>query len=503
MHSIFETPELISMICADLPPCLMLVSKQFFHGILPYHWNQTAMRNLFMRGLIPATWTRRDGKIHASTSQTLTPENMARFHFYAPFIKVLFFDSPLEIEDWDPLITYSQKIKLLPNLVTLECWEPDLQVLSMSLSDSTRIIHFSQHPISLTRNTLAFIASRCSTIRELCLHPMASKQDVVHLTVEDIPQQLFTPISEFRELRTLSTNTAVLQSHALKLISQLPNLVDLHISDGFLLGARPNLRLSHALPANAFPSLRTLRIVLDTFQDVKRFWDLIPLKMLSEVCISIKSASSNDQAQFIPSLCHGSPQIRGLSLTFPSESGDGNLYSIQADMFECLRNLPLDRFFSVSCAKLDFENAWDQVAASWPLLGDIRCTDQPARVQDLMMLSTKLPSLSSVRCDFDLTHMASVIERGWQPIGDPTRYSKLEQLIVIRLVELQELASESSPYDLYDLAKFFAYFWPNANFRAPIYGNGPIGDDERVYQNELFDMFTNLIETHAHSFRNS
>ncbi|KAG8724852.1 hypothetical protein FRC09_013020 [Ceratobasidium sp. 395] len=99
--------------------------------------------------------------------------------------------------------------------------------------------------------------------------------------------------------------------------------------------------------------------------------------------------------------------------------------------------------------------------------------------------------------------MASVIGRGWQPIGDPTRYSKLEQLIVIRLVELQELASESSPYDLYDLAKFFAYFWPNANFRAPIYGNGPIGDDERVYQNELFDMFTNLIETHAHSFRNS
>ncbi|KAG8723952.1 hypothetical protein FRC09_001061 [Ceratobasidium sp. 395] len=486
----------------------MLVSRHFFYGILPHYWKRATMLDLFMRGLIPATQTRNERRIYVSISQTLTFENMARFHFYAPFIKMFSlnsFSASLRVEDWGPLITYSQEIELLPNLVVFEGWKPDLQPLSAFLSGSIRIIQLGSQYVSLTMDVLAFIATRCPAIHELEFYPGSTKP-AANPTIEDIPQQTFAPMSEFRELRSLSTSTAVLQSHALHLVSQLPNLVDLEIKDGYL-HADSNLLLSHALPANSFPSLRTLHVDLETFQDVEKFWDLIPLKMLSEVHISIRSPGSNDQIRFIPSLCRGSPQIRGLLLDFRGESVGDNaiepVYTIQTDMFECLGNLPLDRFFSLTAARLDFENAWDRMAASLPRLGEIRCINQLASVDDLLMLSSNLPNLSIVECDFDLTHMASVVERDWQPCRDLPRYPKLKQLI-IRPVELKELAFEDSPYDLYDLAKFFAYFWPNVDLSTSTAVDEDVGSgrEDWVYENGLFNMFKKLIKSHAHSFRN-
>ncbi|KAG8794138.1 hypothetical protein FRC12_000408 [Ceratobasidium sp. 428] len=469
------------------------------------------MADLLTRSLIPATcaW-RGKSQIHASISQTLTPENMARFHFYAPFIKTFWLSSCqvlLEAEDWHTLTTYSQKTKLLPNLITFTCWKPDPQAFSVFLSDSTRIIHSGQHYTSLAGGVLARIASGSPAIHELKLYPTPD-EEVAHSAIEDIAQQMFAPMSEFRQLRTLTTGTAMLQPCALQLISRLPNLVELRIEPVWPnRSARFNSPLSHALPEDAFPSLRALRVAFDTSQDVKRFWDLIPLKALTEVYIMVRLASSNNQAPFIPSLCRGSPQIRGLHLEFPaveSDGGDSNeaIYGIQADMFEYLGKLPLDRFLSLTFAKFDFENAWNGIAVAWPCIGEIRFPHQPARIEHLMTLSTNLPNLTIVECDFDLAHMVSVVEHNWQPIGDLTRYPKLKQL-TIQSGKLKELAYNKY-HRLYDSARFLGYFWPNVDVSTSITDEDPdleTGYDEWIYEAGLFNMLTNLIKSHARSFR--
>ncbi|KAG9118619.1 hypothetical protein FRC07_006784 [Ceratobasidium sp. 392] len=432
---------------------------------------------------------------------------MSRLHFYAPFIKEFWVDSSrptsLEVDDWDPLLAYSETTELLPNLVELVCLRSGLEALSVFLSGSTQIIDLTSLDILSTSDILADVASGCPTVRELKFFVASSFDN--SLTVEDLPLQTFASLSEFHNLRSLSSSTAILQPHALELLAQLPKLADLRIEAGYF-HFDCSILLRHRLPAGSFPSLVTLHVDFETPQDVKNFWDFIPLNALTEVRIYMESTGDGDQSQFFPSLCRGSPLIRALSIDFPRQDNEnGQVHGITADMFEYLGRLPLDLFFSTTFAKFDFDNAWEKVAISWPRVQEIRCIHQKAHLKDLMMLSASLPNLFRIECDFDLTHMASTIEHNWEPVGYLPIYTRLKQLF-IKPPKLKELASSDSPHDLNDSARAFAYFWPNARISISIQAEDEaetLPDDcDYIYEDGLFNMFTKLIAAYVRSFHN-
>ncbi|KAG8779307.1 hypothetical protein FRC12_024434 [Ceratobasidium sp. 428] len=501
MDRVFKTPELVSMICAHLPPQFMLVSRHFFHGMLPHHWETTKVSSLFTRGLIPADWVRQDKKTEVLLSRPLTPESMSRFHFYAPFIKIIelgFFAASLNLNDWSPLIAYAQTTRLLPNLVQVAYVGPELEPLTVFLNSSVRMINLSSLRVSFVKEVLDHIAIICPEAHQLEFYP-SSGHYIDNFSLEDIPSQTFVSLAKFRDLRRLTSGVAILQSHSLQLLAELPYLAFLQVEAGYLHEVK-NVQLCRQLPADSFPSLTILNIDLPTSQDVKRFWDLVPLKKLIEVHIFIQSADDSDQMQFIPSLCRGSPLIRALLLDFPRSGDSEPLYRIGADMFEHLRRLPLNHFFSVTYARLDFERPWNTLAMAWPQIQEIRLINQPANLEDFMSLSASLPNLSTIECDFSFAKMANDIERNWEPTENSRFYPGLKRFI-IKQPEIKDLAASKSR-TLDDLAKFFAYFWPSAQTTISLsieseLGPGPGG---WIYEDGLFNLFTRLVKAHVRAF---
>ncbi|KAG8724855.1 hypothetical protein FRC09_013023 [Ceratobasidium sp. 395] len=425
---------------------------------------------------------------------------MSRFHFYAPFIKIIelgFFRVSLDLDDWSPLITYAQTTRLLPNLVQVIYLGPELDPLTIFLNSSARMINLASLSVSFVKDILDHIATLCPGAHQLKFYP-SSDQYTDNFSLEDIPSQTFASLAKFRDLRHLTSSLAVLQSHSLRLLAELPNLAFLHVESGYLHDVN-NVELCYQLPADSFPSLTTLHIDL-TSQDVKRFWDLVPLKKLAEVHIFIQSADGGDPTQFIPSLCRGSPRIKALLLDFPIGDDDEPVYSIGADMFEHLARLPLDHFFSVTYARLDFERPWEKLAMAWPKIQEIRLIHQPTSLEDFMALSASLSNLLTIECDFSFTEMANNVKHSWEPTEGSRFYPKLDRFI-IKQPELKDLATSES-HNIDDLARFFACHWPNARILTSIaveseLGTGP---DGWIYEDGLFSLFKKLIKAHVRDF---
>ncbi|KAG9128013.1 hypothetical protein FRC07_006373, partial [Ceratobasidium sp. 392] len=301
--------------------------------------------------------------------------------------------------------------------------------------------------------SLAYVASVAPNIRKIEIYPgyPGSEGLTDSQSIENIPEQTFASLCNLSDLRSLVVNVAVFQPYALQLIAQLPRLADLWIKAGYC-GPYCGLLLQHKLPAGSFPSLVTFHIDFEVPREVKRCWDLIPLAMLTEVHIFIHSANGEDQSMFIPSLCHVSPLIRELVLDFAKPGEDEPIHIIQAEMFDYLRRLPLDRVFSVTPAKVDVDDPWDKIAASWPRLKEVRCLYQPMLLEGFMMLSENLPNLHRLECDLDMVDMADAVERGWKPVGHPPFYLNLSELTIWPL-ELKTWAASDIPNDLNDMAR--------------------------------------------------
>ncbi|KAG9102926.1 hypothetical protein FRC06_000777 [Ceratobasidium sp. 370] len=442
---------------------------------------------------------------------------MARFHVYAPFIKSLSFDQgvdSVEVPNWEPLVSYSQGSELLPNLVQFTCRKLDFRALDVFLSGSTRIVRI-YGPLTepqlldapATSQLLEHLGHKCPNIHKLEFY--SKSDELAELQgAQDNLAQTFALLPHFRDLRNLTSTPAIIQPPVLPLLAQMPNLVDLCICvKGNTLPWDSSLR--ERLPADSFPELKKLALSLETSRDVKRFWELIPLASLNEVYITMRSEAGNE-SQFIPTLCQASPQIRGLRLTFPRRldpgEEDGPIHQIDISMFERLARLPLDMIFSIGNAKFNFDDAWAKIAQAWPGLRDICCLRQPACLSDLTLLSSALPNLYRLECDLDLNHAVRTVRPEWQPVEQPHFYPKLIDLI-IRQFELRELAL-SYDYDLSDLARVFAYLWPNVRVQSiQQFSSGELEEDlERIerddwkYKQALFDMFNKLIRSHVRSF---
>ncbi|KAG8723941.1 hypothetical protein FRC09_001050 [Ceratobasidium sp. 395] len=360
------------------------------------------------------------------------------------------------------------------------------------------MINFSSLSVSSVKHVLDHIAIICPGVHQLTFYP-SSDRYIDNFSLEDIPSQTFASLAKFRGLRRLDSGIAILQSHSLQLLAELPYLAFLRVESGYLHDVK-HVQLCHQLPPDSFPSLATLHIDLPTPRDIKRFWDVVPLKKLIEVHITIQSADDDDQMQFIPSLCRGSPRIKALLLDFPMGDDDEPVYSIGADMFEHLERLPLDHFFAVTYARLDFERPWDKLVMAWPKIQEIRLIHQPTSLEDLMALSASLPNLLTIECDFNFTEMAKNVEHNWDPTEGFRFYPRLDRFI-IKQPELKDLATSES-HNIDDLARFFACHWPNARILTSIavesdLGTGP---DGWIYEDGLFSLFKKLIKAHVRAF---
>ncbi|KAG8719674.1 hypothetical protein FRC08_002273 [Ceratobasidium sp. 394] len=512
MHRIFETPELLCIICGNLPPSnrAALVSRHFFRGMLPYLFQRTSIYALFKRGLIPAEWTLRDREMTVTRiSQPLSSENMSRFHLYAPSIKYLNFDPgaySLKVRNWEPLISYSQTTQLLPNLVESSCSQAGSRSCFVFLSHSTRVLKVYKYsgPSDgvTTSELLGHVANKCPNIRELEYH-CELDEPIEGESAENRSLRTFASLPAFRNLCCLVSSPAIIQSSALQLLSQLPKLADLWIRAES--GIRPWVSsLREQLPPGSFPALKTLSVDFEKSGDVKKFWEFIPLAGLEKAYISIGLIGDGDQSEFIPTLCQASPNIKHLRLTFSIQSEldeeDREIHRISVDMFEHLARLPLDNFLSLGCARLDFDDAWARIAQLWPSLGEINCIHQPMRLDELMLLSAALPNLHRVECDLDLEQAMQVVERNWQPVIGYPFYPSLRFLIV-KEFELREYAS-SFHHDLSDLARFFAYFWPSVHvesIKSYTHDVDEYETDTWKYNQALFDMLQKLIRAHVQS----
>ncbi|KAG9093822.1 hypothetical protein FRC06_011368 [Ceratobasidium sp. 370] len=495
-----------------------LVSTRFFHGMLPYIWEDVKIRDLFKRGLIPAELSEKRDRTQVRTPEPISPESMTRFHFYAPYIKVLRvpIHRAVEVYNWKPLTTYSKKNELLPNLIKLECEEFDLQTISIFLSSSTQTLtidgptgkysddsddsggpQVSHQGLDMasTRQLLEHTAQKCPNLHSLEFHPESSE-------IVDTPTSLqtFTFLSSFKHLRHLVSTPVVIQSAALQLVAQLPNLSTLSIKPNECSG-HWDPSLCELVPASGFPALSDLTLLLEEPQDTKQFWELIPFRALKNLDLAITSRSRYDEPEFIPVLCQTSPLISRLRLAFGRWA-----LTITADMFEHLARLPIESC-SLVRAKLDFEGAWAKIAGSWPSLKSIECS-QSADLDDIFFLSSNLPNLENLDCSFDLERAARRVESNWMPVGRPPFYPNLRHLNPLP----SNLGRFMHGRELRGLARFFAYFWPRLSIKYieedewEEYADHDNKDLRRMNQailagqEVMFTMFEEMILAYVHLF---
>ncbi|KAG8729166.1 hypothetical protein FRC10_004195, partial [Ceratobasidium sp. 414] len=490
MHRLFETQELVAMICSSLCTVVVesgvkfaweieqlrrtaLVSIHFFHGMLPYLWEHVNIRDLFGRGLVPAKLVEKRGKTRVRILKSVSDKTMTRFHFYAPYIKVLrvpIGDHATDIVNWEPLAAYSKNNELLPNLVKLECEEFDPHTVSVFLSSSVQKVTVggpsgedsdgsdsdSDVPlvprkvldITSTAQLLEYTAQKCPDLHSLEFHPESDE-------IVDTPTylQTFTLLSSFKHLRRLTSTPMLLESAALQLVAQLPSLDTL--------SAEPNEHSGHwnpslceQVPAGGFPALNDLTLCLEGPWDAEKFWELIPLQALKTLALTIDSYPDDNESRFIPVLCRASPLITGLTLRF---SGWG--HRITADTFEYLARLPIESY-SFPSTSFNFGNAWAKIAGSWPNLRSIKGYPS-VDLDDLLFLSSNLPKLEFIECDFDLYSAARKVESNWLPVGRPPFYPNLKHSGPLR----SNFRMLTSSHTLRGLARYIAYFWPNMSIK--------------------------------------
>ncbi|KAG8712126.1 hypothetical protein FRC08_014999 [Ceratobasidium sp. 394] len=507
MHRLFKTQELVTAICASLhAKCLLewgtdgpssynlkkfrrtaLVSTHFFYGILPHIWKSIDMLSLFYRKLIPREATLKWPPGH--TADPLSRKAMSRFHVYAPYIRTLRAPSA-HLQNWEPLIAYSKDNELLPNLIEFECDGSGPEALSVFLPRSTRKVTIVRpypkpHPIADTRQILEHAVHKCPGLYSLEFHPMSTTDADTSVEV----------LLSFKRLGHLVSTPIVLQSTGLQTVARLPRLNTLSIKPAG--SGHWDSSLCEQMPADSFPVLSDLTLCLEKPRDATQFWVLIPLRMLKKLDLTI-TAPHGDNSEFISTLCRTSPQITELALRFPeSERCYRWTYRISAEVFEHLARLPIESCLFES-ATFDFEGSWAKIGGSWPNLRFLECLSQPADLEDLLVLSSSLPRLESVGCQFDLERAARTVGANWSPVGRPPFYPSLLKLVSPR-TNMMKIAYGP---ELRGLARFFAYFWPNLSVKSvePYY----ISDDPRwdfsqllaelsARRDALFGVFRELI----------
>ncbi|KAG9094013.1 hypothetical protein FS749_013299 [Ceratobasidium sp. UAMH 11750] len=438
---------------------------------------------------------------------------MSRFHFYAPYIKVLQVCG-IGANTWELLAAYSNDNVLLPNLVELRCDEFEPEAFSVFLLPSTQRLTIDKPPKELarwnrldmvnTKRLLEHAASRCPSLRSLEFYP-----EPIHIIDVPTPIQTFALLSNFKDLRRLVSTPVVIQSTALQLVAQLPCLTSLSIGPTEKSGHWDS-SLCEPVPAGGFPALCDLTLCLENPQDVRRFWELIPLGMLKKLDLTIPEVTG-DEPPFIPTLCQASPQITKLRVMLPEfERFHWEFYEISADTFEHLACLALESV-SFEGIKLDFEDAWVKVVGAWPNLKSAELLGPRTNLEDLLFLSSNLPKLESIGCKLNLNY--ATVETNWSPVGRPLVYPHLRHLTLYNVdlgdtMGYESVGGARCKSRFGHLARFLAYYWPKLSIQVV---KEPEEERDSYYHREYYEkcghhlaaqdvsvgLFKELVETYV------
>ncbi|KAG8702272.1 hypothetical protein FRC09_004821 [Ceratobasidium sp. 395] len=380
---------------------------------------------------------------------------MARFRLYAPHIRCFYFDrGGIEVRNWDSLVSFSAKAELLPNLVGFYSSSLNLEMISAFLPQSTQhIVIEGAHRLMSFARALEMAAQTCTGTCSLEFFPQ-SRNQVDPDMAQPSPLYNFNFMSMFQNLHALTSTPMMLESPVLQLVAQLPSLSKLVIQD-YEDGTHWRLSSHMQLPKDSFPALAILCIQFSNTRDAKKFWELMPPIGLKILSLAVRSVDDDDGGlQFIPALCRASPELGCLRLALPGMDDtdeEEEIYMVGKETFEKLAGLDLGIDFSLIHAMLNFDAAWANIASAWNGLVRINCLHQPTSIKDLMLLSSSLPRIESLRCDFDLEGEAYSAESGWMPVGTPKFFPNLKEL-TIKQFKLDRVAL-SPQYRLSDLAR--------------------------------------------------
>ncbi|QRW13397.1 hypothetical protein RhiLY_12396 [Ceratobasidium sp. AG-Ba] len=493
MRRLFQTPELVSMICADLPSRTALVSSQFFQGMLPYMWKSASLYQIIQRSLIPTTIISDDDRTQVHFSENITKENMLRFHVYAPFVRSFALDviPRWQFFSWGALFSYSQTRVLFPNLESIHCEFFDADALHTFLTCSTRkfsIRQLQDHPF-VSRLILKTLVHTCPNIEHIEFYPDISGLDTSY----------FDDLVKLRCVRRLKTKDSALWLLA-PLIGALPNLGALAVEtsqykDFNSVWDEPLLQ---PLGVGAFPVLKSLSLEFDNHDEASLFWDHLSFRCLAELSLFIKSGSltSDGDLDFIIKLCQVNPHLETLGLYLPGYDYKGpiNRYiPIPSEIIKELFCLSLSHTFALIGAQLSLSGAWSGLASTWPRLKRIICPNQLSTLDDLILLTSSLTNLEHLECDLSCKDEVSKLQHRWQPIGRPAFYPTLRMLVCRRL-DLRECVLHDE-HGLNSLARYFGYHWPRMRITST---NSAYHDVE--HDTGYAIMFQKLIEAHVWIF---
>ncbi|KAF8601768.1 hypothetical protein BDV93DRAFT_524524 [Ceratobasidium sp. AG-I] len=424
-RKVFETPELLSLICSFSSRWARLkifrTNKSGFIAAVPFLWEQVNGVVHLLKLLPNIEITRgKYMRIEKIALRPLAQTDYARFEFYAPFVKVLELytgNSFLEVSGLNILVLKREQGPLLPNLssLTASLSAPSITCLAQGqiwvtslLSPSLKSLRvtgpqkngFPVHSTQVGFAILAALAKICPRIRTLSLFPSTSndQNDEIDPLLNLLPNAPFVQcLATLHGLCELETNSAIVRPDALVLLGGLPRLRRL-----VLCGTPTEAVINpFELPDYAFPALKQLALKGLRSTEVKTLLCALSLVRNIDTLEVVTQLSPNEGRwildDFFPCL-DNTPRLSNLSATFDEKWIVEELPDVNsAPVLNALSRLPL---LTVCLNGVEFEEYVD-FREVFSTLSRLDISGQNVDLEHLVGLAT-IPKLEHLVLSLDL-----------------------------------------------------------------------------------------------------
>ncbi|KAF8605609.1 hypothetical protein BDV93DRAFT_554462 [Ceratobasidium sp. AG-I] len=350
---VVELPELVRLICSFAETVhlvkLLTVSHHFFYCAAPLIWREVSGITKLLDLLPDLGSDQLNQGIHPSDRIQLN-----RFNIYAPFVRNLKSGMDDEaVANWLILLAKVPNRPLLPLLQVLnirprvsEQHGPQIveyaEALLCSTLSNIRIAWdcygLRIDPVDAT-HLLGQMVRICPNLTNLYLNVEESDyfNHLRSLGTYTKPGPL-SFVSQFLNLRVLSTSSMALNHNVLQLLGHLPCLEQLRVHSVM----DDDISITNmVIPSNSFPSLRHIELDCVSALVMSKLWQTIPLvQKLVSVVVELMGGSDEAIDKLICDICQGSPFITDLELGFGGLERDFTLSTTALDHFG---QLPLKR----------------------------------------------------------------------------------------------------------------------------------------------------------------
>ncbi|CAE7170960.1 unnamed protein product [Rhizoctonia solani] len=412
MAKVFEIPELLSLICkqawrSDLAR-LLTTSRLFFECALPVIWESPPeSAPIILMRLLPDADLYLENPLDTTFAAGLQPldaQSLARFNFYAPYIKQVARHQRNRQADvvWDRLLRLVDTRPILPQLEVLKF---SLSMTKFSLQDPVQFVSVYLCPtlveIDLTRKPDSIIEPQdlsdlVSSIALHCPHIRSLKLNNITTFLRSFnTSELATSLAQLHDLRVLGLGPIALVPRMTTALSSLPHLESLILNETY---HSPNsedlLKPLDCILPSGFPALQHFGIKPSfDFERAARVWNLSALAQnLTSVSVRIDVEITRiDFRSFVRAICQRSPLITALALDF--SDSPNYLGFLVADIIDDLALLPLQYLWL--CGRDRGITHWDseKFALAFPKMERLRIRGYYLTFKDLKFIAMHMPRL--------------------------------------------------------------------------------------------------------------